>query len=256
MNTSWKGAQAKAGAVSLYFETHGSGEPLICLHNFSSNSRTLFNPLLPELTKHYTCYLVDLRGHGRSDNPVGTWSHEDSAWDIIRFCETIGITRARFLAASSGGMTMLRVARYKPELVEAMVLDSATYRVPIEARKFYKPYSALSPKLVKYYAAANEIYGSEYGPVLAKTFYDFRLPECDINVPLELLSTIRSPTLVLSGDRDSFFTVDIAIDMRLTIPGSELFVFPNTQHIVMAFHPEMVARHAIEFFARHTSPKA
>jgi pimeloyl-ACP methyl ester carboxylesterase len=165
----------------------------------------------------------------------------------------LGIKRAKFLAASSGGMTMLRVSRYAKELVESMVIDSATYRVPLEARRFYKPPEALSEKLVEYYKKANEVYGASYWKTLAKTFYDFRLPECDINVPLESLREIEAPTLILSGDRDLFFTVDIAIDMKRTIPNSELCVVPNTQHIVMEFFPDVVATMAIDFFKKHTA---
>lgn len=247
----WLGTTVPVHDADLYYERHGEGNPpLICLHNFSSNSRALFTPMLRILVPHFDCYLVDMRGHGRSNNGRNEWTHEQSAQDIIALCEALNIKEARFLAASSGGMTMLRVARYKPKLVRAMVIDSATYRVPQEARKFYKPPESLSPKLKEYYRAANEVMGPDHGKILAQTFYDFRLPECDINVKLEVLKEIECPTLILSGDRDLFFTVDIAIDMRRTIPSSELLVYPNTQHIVMLYHPEMVARTSIDFFAR------
>jgi pimeloyl-ACP methyl ester carboxylesterase len=247
----WIGETIRVDDVDLYYERHGSGNPpLICLHNFSSNSRRLFTPLLPQLTKHFDCYLVDLRGHGRSNNPSPNWTHEQASRDIIGFCREMGLSNACFFAASSGGMTMLRVARYAPELVRAMVVDSATYRVPQEARKFYKPPEQLSPKLQQYYREANEVLGAEYGEFLAKTFYDFRLPECDINIPLETLKDIQAPTLVMSGDRDFFFTVDIAIDMKLTIPNSELFVFPDTKHIVTQDHPHLCAKMACQFLTR------
>ncbi len=247
----WLGETVRVGDVDLYYERHGHGNPpLICLHNFSSNSRKLFTPLLPWLMKHYDCYLVDLRGHGRSNNPSPNWTHEQSSRDIIGFCQKIGLRSAYFFAASSGGMTMLRVARYTPELVRAMVLDSATYRVPREARRFYKPPEELSPKLKRYYREANEVLGPEYGQFLAQTFYDFRLPECDINVPVETLRDITAPTLVMSGDRDFFFTVDIAIDMKRVIPNSELFVFPDTKHIVSQDHPQICAHVAVAFLTR------
>lgn len=145
---------------------------------------------------------------------------------------------------------MLRVARYAPELVCAMVLDSATYRVPPEARRFYRAPDDLSPRLRRYYEEANEVYGAQYWRFLAQTFYDFRLPECDINVPLEVLKEIQCPTLVISGDRDDFFTVSIAVDMYRTIHRSELLVVPDTKHIVMEFHPDMVAQRTVEFFRR------
>lgn len=249
----WLGTTVRVGDVDLYYERHTGPEnspPLVCLHNFSSNSRKLFTPMLPVLTERFDCYLVDLRGHGRSNNPGPNWTHEQSSRDIIGFCREVGLDSAYFFAASSGGMTMLRVARYAPKLVRAMVVDSATYRVPPDARIFYKHPDALSPKLKAYYTEANEVLGPEYGLFLAKTFYDFRLPECDINVPLETLSEIESPTLIISGDRDFFFTADVAIDMKLTIPNSELYIFPDTKHIVCYDFPEMTARVGLEFLKK------
>jgi pimeloyl-ACP methyl ester carboxylesterase len=147
-------------------------------------------------------------------------------------------------------MTMLRVARYAPKLVKAMVIDSATYRIPNAAQKFYKTPESLSPKLQGYYKKANEIYGPEYWHEMAQAFYNFRLPDCDINIPFESLKEIISPTLIIHGDRDNFFPVNIAVDMKMTIPNSELSVFPNTQHIVMEFYPERVAEMAVDFFGK------
>lgn len=244
----WLGKTVPVVDAELYYEVHGSGEPLVCLHNFSSNSRTRFAALLPILTKHFSCYLVDMRGHGRSTNPSNDWTKEQFSRDIIELCEKIDIDNAFFLAASSGAMTMLRVARYAPTLVRRMVLDSGTYRIPEASRKKYKPYDALKDSLKQYYNEANEVYGSSYGPVMAQAFYDFRLPECDINIPIDWLREISSPTLILHGDRDFFFPAEIPVEMKRAIPTSELALFPNTDHIVMEFYPERVAEMAVDFF--------
>jgi pimeloyl-ACP methyl ester carboxylesterase len=148
-------------------------------------------------------------------------------------------------------MTMLRVAKYAPKLVRAMVIDSATYRIPRESQKYYKPPESLSEKLIAYYKKANEIYGPEYWHEMAQAFYNYRLPECDVNIPLEWLKEITSPTLIIHGDRDIFFPVSIPAEMKMTIPNSDLSVFPNTQHIVMEFYPERVAEMAVDFFDIH-----
>jgi pimeloyl-ACP methyl ester carboxylesterase len=244
----WLGETIWIGDVDLYYEIHGEGEPLLCLHNFSSNSRDRFTPLLTTLTKKYRCYLIDLRGHGRSNNPTNDWTKEQFSRDIIGLCNALHIDSAFFLAASSGAMTMLRVAKYAPNLVRAMVLDSGTYKVPQSAQKYYKAPESLSPKLKEYYKKANEIYGADYWHEMAQAFYNFRLLECDINISLESLKEITSPTLIIHGDRDIFFPIDIPAEMKMTIPNSELSIFPNTQHIVMEFYPERVAEMAIEFF--------
>ncbi|MEP7234245.1 MAG: alpha/beta hydrolase [Ignavibacteriota bacterium] len=246
----WAGETVRVGDAQLYYEMHGSGEPLICLHNFSSNSRERFAGLLPRLKEKYTCYLVDLRGHGRSDNPTNDWTKEQFSQDIITLCKELCIDSAFFLAASSGGMTMLRVAKYAPRLVRAMVIDSATYRIPKEAQKYYKAPEALSPKLRTYYQNANEKYGADYWQEMAQAFYNFRLPDCDINIPLESLKGLTSPTLIIHGDRDNFFPVSIATQMKMTIPNSELSIFPNTKHIVMEFYPERVAEMTLDFLGR------
>jgi pimeloyl-ACP methyl ester carboxylesterase len=246
----WAGSQVPVEGAKLYVEQHGSGEPLICLHNFSANGRSRFYPLLPILAEHFRCYLVDLRGHGRSTNESGEWTHESISRDIIELSDQLNLKQSRFLAASSGAMAMLRVARYTPQLVQAMVLDSGTYQVPVGSRKYYKDPESLSSKLKKYYEEASEVYGPAYGPTLAKIFYDFRLPECDINQPLESLRAISAPTLLLAGERDLFFPPEIHRTMAQTIPRSELLIFPETGHIVMEFYPERVAELTIEFFRR------
>lgn len=252
----WLGETVHIGDVHLYYEVHGDGEPLVCLHNFTANSRSRFASLLPALTKEYRCYLVDLRGHGRSDNPGDNWSHEQFSRDIMGLFDVLGLRDAFVLAASSGAMTMLRVARYAPHLVRAMALDSGTYRVPREAERHYRHPDTLSESLKHYYSHANEIYGPEYGRTLAEAFYSFRLPECDVNVPLESLQDIKAPTLLLAGDRDIFFPTDIHIAMKRAIPNAELAIFPHTQHIVMQFHPQEVAEMTLAFFRRIKTGKA
>lgn len=247
----WLGESIAVTDAEIYYEKHGSGEPLVCLHNFSANARSRFTPLLPILTRHFTCYLVDLRGHGRSTNDTNDWTKERFSRDIIELCDKLGVANSYFLAASSGAMTMLRVAKYAPNLVRAMVLDSGTYRIPEASRRYYKPYDSLNDKLKQYYAEANEVYGPEYGPILAKAFYDFRLPECDINIPTEWLHEIIAPTFVLHGDRDLFFPPEIAVELKHHIKNAALSVFPNTQHIVMEFHPERVAEVASDFLLKH-----
>ncbi len=248
-NEHWLGEQVDLGDVHIYYEVHGDSgnEPLLCLHNFSSNSRDRFATLLSMLTRKFRCYLIDLRGHGRSDNPDGIWTHEQFSQDVIAFCDALKLSNIRFLATSSGGMTMLRVARKRPDLVKAMVLDSATYRVPEASQRYYKNPDSLSPNLVEYYKQANEIYGAEYWRTLAETFYNFRLPECDVNQPIEDLREIITPTLIIHGDRDLFFPVDIPVEMKRSIPNSSLSIFPNTGHIVMETHPERVAEMAVDF---------
>jgi pimeloyl-ACP methyl ester carboxylesterase len=247
----WRGKHMPVLDTQLYVEEHGtSGPPLVCLHSFASNGRARFGRLLPILSEHFHCFVVDLRGHGRSEMGTAEWTHEQIARDIIELCAKLGLESAFFLAASSGAMAMLRVTRYVPELVRAMVLDSTTNEVPVTSRQYYRDPDHLTPKLQRLYDEANELHGPAMGRRLAEIFYDFRLPECDINQPIELMTEIRQPTLLIHPDRDLFFPLRIAEDLNRAIPNSELYVSRDTGHIVMEFHPERVARLATQFFHR------
>ena len=47
----------------LYFEVHGTGEPLLLLHGFSGSSQDWI-PSLPQWGTKFQLVLPDLRGHG------------------------------------------------------------------------------------------------------------------------------------------------------------------------------------------------
>src|SRR3989337_4605042 len=78
MSTSWTtetkgtGEYAEVNGLSLYYETHGAGRPMILLHG-GLGSGEMFGPILPELSQNHRVIAVDLQGHGRTadvDRPI------------------------------------------------------------------------------------------------------------------------------------------------------------------------------------------
>ena len=51
--------------MNLYYEVVGSGTPLVMIHG-NGESHDIFDKAVEVLSKHYTCYLPDSRGHGKS----------------------------------------------------------------------------------------------------------------------------------------------------------------------------------------------
>jgi len=51
-----------------------------------------------------------------------------------------------------------------------------------------------------------------------------------MNFTSPYLSTIKSPTLIIHGDRDNFFSVDIPVNSYKSIPNSYLWIVPNFGH--------------------------
>ncbi|GAA5015582.1 alpha/beta fold hydrolase [Actinopolymorpha pittospori] len=58
------GAYAEVNGINLYYETHGTGRPMILLHG-GLGSGEMFGPILPGLAESHQVITVDLQGHGR-----------------------------------------------------------------------------------------------------------------------------------------------------------------------------------------------
>ena len=66
------GQYAEVNGINLYYETHGSGRPMVLLHG-GLGSGEMFGPVLPALAANHQVIVVDLQGHGRTadiDRPL------------------------------------------------------------------------------------------------------------------------------------------------------------------------------------------
>lgn len=68
--------------VKLFNNEFGSGEPIIFIHGYPLD-HSIWLPLVQGLEKHARLILPDLRGHGQSPAPVGVYSMDLLAADIL-----------------------------------------------------------------------------------------------------------------------------------------------------------------------------
>ena len=124
--------------VSLYYKTCGQGPPLLLLHRFFGTGTLSWGRFIPQLAAHYSLIVPDLRGHGRSTNPSGKFTHRQSASDMFALLDSLGLQQVRAMGISSGGMTLLHMATQQPSRLDAMVLIEATTYFPEQARKIFR----------------------------------------------------------------------------------------------------------------------
>jgi pimeloyl-ACP methyl ester carboxylesterase len=125
--TTGSGQYAEVNGVNLYFESHGSGRPLILLHG-GLGSGEMFGPILPALTDHHRVILVDLQGHGRTadiDRPLDIRLMAD---DIGALIDHLGLDKPDVVGYSLGGGVALHTAAKYPEKVGRLVATSANIR--------------------------------------------------------------------------------------------------------------------------------
>jgi pimeloyl-ACP methyl ester carboxylesterase len=121
------GQYAEVNGINLYYETHGSGRPLILLHG-GLGSGEMFEPVLPQLTDHHQVVTVDLQGHGRTadiDRPLDAVL---MAGDIAALIDHLELDGPDMVGYSLGGGVAFHTAAKYPAKVRRLVMVSANIR--------------------------------------------------------------------------------------------------------------------------------
>lgn len=237
-----------ANGLRIYCELRGRGDPLVLLHGFNV-SGAVWEPAVPGLRDTYRLIVPDLRGHGRSDNPSGEFSHRLVAHDLFALLDRLRVGEFRAVGTSSGGMALLHAALLQPGRLKAMALIGATYYYPPSARAVMRQRTpdTLTPDLLARLREHHRL-GDDQIRALHDRFHGFRDDYEDMDLTREKLRGIDVPTLVVHGDRDAYFPLDVAIDLYRAIPGARLWVIPNGRHIPIFDRPEEFVRVALAFF--------
>jgi pimeloyl-ACP methyl ester carboxylesterase len=246
-----EGHFVEINGMEMYYEIHGRGDPLLLLHGFTSTSHGL-RPFLPIFLDHFQIIVPDLRGHGRSNNPSGEFTHRQAARDAAALLDHLGIDRFKAAGQSTGGMTLLHLATQQPTRPEALILMAATSYFPEAAREIMR---RMNPDEMdeETERAMREFHmrGGDQILMLRRQFQGLKDSYEDMNFTGPLLSTIRARTLIIHGDRDSFFEIGIPVEMYRAIPNSYLWILPNSGHIApphaAVTDPETLGRNAIPF---------
>jgi len=240
-----EGRLALVNRAEMYYEIHGQGEEnLVLLHGFFG-SGAIWHPWLHLLTERYRVILPDLRGHGRSNNPSGVFTHRQAAQDILALCDGLGVDRFCAIGASTGGMTLLHAALQAPDRLEAMVLIYATTHFPESARRIMAHHdpAKLTPAVWAQEIAQRRTLhrrSDEQVRALREQFYAFRLDTEDMALTDDDLARIRARTLVVHGDRDALFPVEIPLALYRGIPWAYLWILPGWGHGPLETHAEEI----------------
>ena len=121
---------------NIYYQNLGSGKDLIMLHGWKQDVSTFHN-VSEELKKHFTLWLIDLPGFGRSENPKKDFTVEDYSDIIAEFIKINKISRPNLLGHSVGGRISIVLASKYPEIIDKLILeDSAGIRPKRDLLKF------------------------------------------------------------------------------------------------------------------------
>src|SRR4051812_40307095 len=225
--TSASGQAVSINGIEMYFETRGDGQPLVLLHGgggVGANWQMIF----PTVPATYQLIVPDLRGHGRSTNPTGEFTFRQSALDVFALLDHLGITQFKAVGISMGAKTLLHMATQQPARVEAMVLVSAAPYFPEQARAIMREVSAADHTEAEWRQMREwHKQGDDQIRALWRLPGLFKDSYTDISFTPPLLSTITARTLIVHGDRDPLYPVNLATEMYAAIPRAYLWIIPN-----------------------------
>jgi pimeloyl-ACP methyl ester carboxylesterase len=236
--------------IELAYEDRGDGPPLLLLHGFFGSSGDwihLFD--LDELAKSHRLIMPDARGHGRSTNPTGVLTHRRAADDVRALLDHLGLDRVRALGLSFGGNILLHLATATPERLEAMVTIGAPSSFPPQARVLMAAVAVDGRSEDDWREMrARHPQGDDQIRALWQTARGFATDTDDLAFRPAELATIRARTLIVTGDRDELYPLEIFVEQYRAIPNAALYVVPNGGHdaVFRAARPDFV-RTALAF---------
>ncbi|MNN22409.1 3-oxoadipate enol-lactonase 2 [compost metagenome] len=111
--------------ITMAYEDRGQGDTVVLLHGFCGSS-AYWEIVQPLLVQSYRVIIPDLRGHGASGAPIGAYSIDQMADDVLQLLEKLEINKFALLGHSMGGYIALSIAERFPERLSGFGLVHST----------------------------------------------------------------------------------------------------------------------------------
>lgn len=248
--------EVHANGVSLYYEEHGAGTAIVCIHG-TSGSAAVWGDAAKKLAAHGRVIMYDRRGCFRSERPepyvTNVHEHADDAAALI---DALEAAPAIVVGRSYGGEAAIDLALRYADRVRALVLLEASlislsdagmrWADMIKERVFAAAEGDVSTVAETFLRSVlgNETW--EGFPAPAKQMFIANGPAIVaelrggfLQVSLGELGSIRHPTLLLAGKDSPRAFAEVANVMVEAIPGAEL-EWTEGGHLVNAAHPSVL----------------
>jgi pimeloyl-ACP methyl ester carboxylesterase len=238
---------APVNGLKVYYEIHGSGEPVVLLHGaFMAISNTLhWTDWIGELSKTRKVIAIEMQGHGRTADAGRDFTYDNLADDVAALLDYLKIPTADVIGYSLGGGVALNCAIRHPDKMRKVVVISAVFRHDGWTKETLEAFPQLTAEAFK--GSPLEADYKRLSPT-PNEFPNFvkRVLSVDLkphDFGADKLKATQAPMFFIHGDADGVRLDYIAETFRLKggeISGdlrprsaSRLAILPDTTHVTL-----------------------
>jgi pimeloyl-ACP methyl ester carboxylesterase len=244
---------APVNGLQMYYEIHGTGQPLALLHGAFSAIGTSFGAVLPRLAKTRQVIGFEMQAHGRTADIDRPMTIEQLADDTAAALRHLGVGPADLFGYSLGAAVALHTAIRHPDVVRKLVLAAVSYKLSGIHPGLMEGLGEMKPEMM-YGSPWHEEYTriAPHPEHFARLFAKKTQMDRGIkDLPDEAIQAIKAPTLLIIGDSD-LIRPEHAVEMfRLLgggvfgdtpagLPASQLAVLPGTSHVTLVDRAELL----------------
>jgi len=215
----------ESGDQTLAYRVIGEGPPLLLVHGFQGTGPVHWEipGTAARLAENFQVILLDCRGHGLSDKPLGNADYGlNMVEDVRRLMDHLQIDRASLAGFSMGGWISLKFAATYPERVNALAVGGSGYR-DFSQKQLGQIVNDLVVPLL------HPGYNPRAFEACSDAFPEFQLTE-------EEVANLPAPILAIAGSADAAVTqVERLQEAR---PDAETLIIPGVDHNGTIFAPE------------------
>ena len=252
---------APVNGLTMYYEIHGQGDPLVLLHGALSGIETSFGRVLSTLARNHRIIAIERQAHGRTADIDRPLTYEQMADDTAALLRYLDIQSADVLGYSVGAGVALQLAITHPSLVRKLAMVSPAYNMDAFQPGVIDGIADLRPEHL-----AGTIYEREYAQIAPRpqdwpAFVE-KTKEMDqgfVGWEPETLSSVPAPALVMLADSD-IVRPEHAVEMfrlfgggggddEAGLPQSRLAILPGTTHLSIMDRASWLVPMVEEFLA-------
>src|SRR3990167_10286850 len=243
-------------------ETHGA--EVVVLTSVLTRDHTILRKLIPMLKQHYQLILLDNRDAGQSSVLNTEYDIADMADDVVDLLKHLAFPSYHIVGHSMGEFMAIHIAAKQPELVKTLALCSTTEK-QVQAAIEYLNARIISidsqPSDTATTASEHDVRAVMDKIYSADSLQDRRFVEeivrhetsnphpqsaasfkrqavaCMRHDASALLSQISCPTFVVTGEKDKYYTPDVAQHLASQLQHAQISIVPHAGHIIQIEQP-------------------